>query len=422
MNARAEHKARIITIGDEILIGQIVDSNSAWIAQRLNLHGIHVEQIVTISDKKEDIIKALDEAKLNADLIILTGGLGPTKDDITKKTLSTYFKSPLKRNQEVESFVREIFQKFKRPILESNLEQADLPERAEVLWNALGTAPGMLFRDHGKIYVSMPGVPYEMKYVFSNGLEPIIQSEIRSEAIEHKTIMTAGIGESFIAEKISDFENSLPENIKLAYLPRPGMVRLRLSAAGSSSDVLKNQLSDAVDQVLPLLGHYHYGFDEISLSEVIGNKLRARQLKLSVAESCTGGRIANLITSTPGSSDYFDGSLVTYSNQLKRDVLGVQESTLKEYGAVSEETAIEMAKGLKRVTNSDYCLSVTGIAGPGGGSEEKPVGTVWVALDSPSGLQSRMLSLGNKRTLNIERASMACLFLIWKAIVKPEPT
>ena len=408
----------IITIGDEILIGQIVDTNSAWLGQKLNNLGLDVVEIITIRDKASEIVRVLSSAIQKSNLILITGGLGPTKDDLTKTTLAEYFGTTLKRNINVENWVRSLFERFGKEILDVNLQQADLPENCEVLWNELGTAPGMLFRKNGKIVVSMPGVPYEMKHIFVERLTPFLAKEFTASEIVHKTLMTAGIGESFIADKIHDIESSLPDFVKLAYLPRPGTVRLRLSARGTERKVLVEELEKASSLISERVGRNHYGYDEESLEEAIGKKLRERGETLVTAESCTGGNIAAMITSIAGSSDYFLGSVVSYSNQLKTEILKVQEKTLKEFGAVSEQVVLEMAEGMKSLTRASYSLSISGVAGPGGGTEEKPVGTVWICVKSEFKTKTRNLNFGGKREQIIERSSRLALYMLWTILIE----
>ena len=360
--------AEIITIGDEILIGQIVDTNSAWMARHLNEVGIRVKQISSVSDDREHILKALAEAHNRADIILITGGLGPTKDDITKKTLAAYFGVGMVENAAALDNVTRIFAKYNRPLLEVNRLQAQVPENCEVILNKNGTAPGMWFNHEGKIYVSMPGVPFEMMYMMEEEVIPKLRSTLKLPVIIHKTILTAGEGESFLADRIADIEDSLPPYIKLAYLPKLGQVRLRLSGEGDNEAILKRKVNEYAEQITKRIGSFVVAQEDIPLEKVILNMMAEKGLKLSVAESCTGGYISHLFTQHAGSSEVFLGGAVTYSNEMKEQLLGVKKETMEKYGAVSGEVVTEMAEGALRNFGSDYAIAVTGIAGPGGGS------------------------------------------------------
>jgi len=404
--------AEIITIGDEILIGQIVDTNSAWMARHLNEVGIRVKQISSVSDDREHILKALTEAHNRADIILITGGLGPTKDDITKKTIAAYFGVGMVENAAALDNVTRIFAKYNRPLLEVNRLQAQVPENCEVILNKNGTAPGMWFNYEGKIYVSMPGVPFEMMYMMEEEVIPKLRSTLKLPVIIHKTILTAGEGESFLADRIADIEDSLPSNIKLAYLPKLGQVRLRLSGEGDDEALLKRKLNEYAEQITKRVGSFVVAQEDIPLEKVILNMMAEKGLKLSVAESCTGGYISHLFTQHAGSSEVFLGGAVTYSNEMKEQLLGVKKETMEKYGAVSGEVVTEMAEGALRNFGSDYAIAVTGIAGPGGGSDEKPVGTVWIAAATKGKTQIKKFTFGNKRIQNIERSSISAFFML----------
>ncbi|MCO5935066.1 competence/damage-inducible protein A [Mucilaginibacter sp. RB4R14] len=404
--------AEIITIGDEILIGQIVDTNSAWMAQKLNEEGIRVKQISSISDDKQHILKALAEAAQRADIILVTGGLGPTKDDITKLTIAEYFGVGLVLNNEALQNVESIFKKYNRPLLEVNRKQAEVPQNCEIILNNNGTAPGMWFNVDGKIYVSMPGVPFEMKYMMEEAVIPKLKQTLKLPVIIHKTILTVGEGESFLAEKIADIENDLPSNIKLAYLPKMGQVRLRLSAYGDGEALLKNKLEEFVARIVERVGINVVAQEDIPLEKVILNYMAERGLTLSVAESCTGGYVSHLITKHEGSSQVFLGGAITYSNGLKENILAVKSETLYQFGAVSEQTVTEMAEGALRRFKSDFSVAITGIAGPGGGSDDKPVGTVWIAAAKTGKTVVKKFTFGNKRAQNIERSAVAAFFML----------
>jgi len=407
--------AEIITIGDEILIGQIVDTNSAWIAQKLNNIGIRIKQISSVSDDKEHIMSALKEASQRADIILITGGLGPTKDDITKKTLAEYFGVGLVENKEALENVEKIFRRLRgtlSELLEVNKQQALVPENCEVILNKNGTAPGMWFNHHGKIYMSMPGVPHEMMYMMEEGVIPKLKASLKLPFIIHQTILTAGEGESYLAEKIADIEDSLPSYIKLAYLPKLGQVRLRLSGYGEGEAKLKSEVGEFAEKIVKRVGNAVVALEDIPLEKAILNLMAENELTLSTAESCTGGYIAHLLTQHPGSSKVFFGGAVSYSYELKESILGVKNETLWQHGAVSKETVTEMVEGALLNFKSDYAIAVTGIAGPDGGTPEKPVGTVWIGVASKEKTFIKQFSFGNKRQQNIERTAVAALSML----------
>lgn len=404
--------AEILTIGDEILFGQIVDTNSQWMGTELSNAGIRVVRTTTVGDITEHIITAFAEAEKRADIILITGGLGPTSDDLTKPCLAEYFNCEMQIHEEALAEVTEFFTSRGRALTEVNRLQASLPVCCEKITNRLGTAPGMWFERNGKVFVSMPGVPHEMKTMMSEIIIPKLLKKFRTPAIHHTVIRTVGIGESFLAEKISSWEQSLPQHIKLAYLPGYGEVKLRLTATGSSMSVLKKESELLVDALKPIAGEYIYGFGNDPLEVFIGNMLRGKKLTLSVAESCTGGQVAHLITSVPGSSDYFRASIVAYANEVKVNDLGVRPETLARYGAVSEATVKEMASGVREKFNTDIGVSTSGIAGPGGGTADKPVGTVWIAYADKDQVVARQLKLSKDRMINIRVASTNALNLI----------
>ena len=408
--------AEIITIGDEILIGQIVDTNSAWMAQKLNDAGIRVKQISSVSDDREHILDALKLAATRADLILMTGGLGPTKDDITKKTLAEYFNVGFHQDTESLENVKRIFARYNAPLLEVNIRQADVLENCLVLQNKNGTAPGMWIEHERKIYVSLPGVPFEMMYLMEENVIPKLISSFKLPAIIHHTILTSGIGESFLSDKIADIEDSLPSHIKLAYLPRLGQVRLRLSAFGNSKDALKEEIDVYSKQITERISEHLIAEVDISLEKTILNFMLSRNLTLSTAESCTGGHIAQLITRHPGCSSVFLGGAVSYSYKLKQIMLGVNEETLLNFGAVSEETVSEMARGAIENYDSDYAIAVSGIAGPDGGTPDKPVGTVWIAVANRKKVIAKKFQFANKRAQNIERSAVNALTMLFKLL------
>lgn len=402
--------AEIITIGDEILIGQIVDTNSSWMAVKLNEIGIQVKQVTTVADHRADIIVALTLASGRADLVLVTGGLGPTKDDVTKQALCTYFECGLRRDQHVLDHVEGIFNRSNRPMLEINKQQADVLDKADVLFNAVGTAPGMWVAHKNKNYVLLPGVPFEMKYLMQHAVLPKLQFFEDRQPIWHHSVLTAGIGESFLAEKISHIESSLPANIHLAYLPKAGTVRLRLTAVGPDLKVLQQKTTYYARQIQEAIGPHFLADKDVGIAEIVIEELKKRKATLGAAESCTGGHISHLITSIPGSSEVFMGGAVTYSNFSKMEMLGVKKETLSAFGAVSEQVVAEMAEGMRKVLNCTYGIAVSGVAGPGGGSEDKPVGYVWIAVAGEARTHCQLYRFGQDRQINIERASAAALY------------
>ncbi|WP_316784284.1 competence/damage-inducible protein A [Pedobacter frigiditerrae] len=404
--------AEIITIGDEILIGQIVDTNSAWMGKELNKIGISVKQITSVSDNADHIIQALDEAQKRANIILITGGLGPTKDDITKLTLSKYFNMPLRRDAETLAHVEGLFAKLNRPMIDLNRRQADVPDGCTVIQNKNGTAPCMWFDVDGKIIVSMPGVPFEMMYLMEDEILPRLQKAFELPFIVHKTILTIGQGESFLAQQIEDLEDALPSHIKLAYLPKLGQVRLRLSAIGNDEIALKAEVNLHAQKIIERIKTFVAAEDDVPLEKAILDLMKTNGLTLSTAESCTGGYIAHLLTQHAGSSAVFAGGAVAYSYDLKESILGVKHQTLTDFGAVSEQTVKEMAQGAIEHFKTDYAIAVSGIAGPDGGMPGKPVGTVWIAISSKKETIAKLFTFSNKRIQNIERSATAALTLL----------
>ncbi|MDP1817412.1 MAG: competence/damage-inducible protein A [Leadbetterella sp.] len=401
--------AEVITIGDEILYGQITDTNSKWISEELDKIGIKTIRKSSVGDQKQQILNILDESLQRADIVLITGGLGPTKDDITKKTLAEYFNDELVINPHAEAFIRGFFEKRGRPFTELNRQQAAIPSKCTYLHNATGTAPGMLFEHNGKVIVSMPGVPLEMKYLISNEVIPRIKSKFELPEIVHKIIRTIGLGESFLAERIENWEDSLPEHIKLAYLPSFGEVKLRLTGMGENRSKVEEQIQFEVNKLIPLIEEHIFSFENEEIEKSVGKILNESGTSLSVAESCTGGYLSHLLTSIPGSSAYFMGGVVSYSNEAKMDVLKVKQETLTKFGAVSEQTVIEMAEGVRKVMKTTYGIATSGIAGPDGGTDEKPVGTVWLAVTDGKQTLTKKLSLGKIRIVNIEYSAKAAL-------------
>jgi nicotinamide-nucleotide amidase len=410
-------KAEVITIGDEILFGQITDTNTQWISTELTNIGIRTIRKSSVGDDEQAILEILAEAESRADVILITGGLGPTKDDITKKTLCTYFDTELSINEEALAFITAFFEKRGRPMTELNRLQAAVPNNCTYIPNRWGTAPGMWFERNGKVFISMPGVPFEMKNLMTHTLLPKLQAFFETPVIYHKMLRTIGIGESFLAERIADWEDNLPPHIKLAYLPNFGQVRLRLTATGTDLEQLKKETQAEVEKVLPLIDVNVFGYDNDEIETVVGRILKERGQTLSTAESCTGGYASHLITKVSGSSAYFLGGIISYSNEVKIAELGVKPSTLAEFGAVSEQTVVEMAEGVRQRLNTTYGIAASGIAGPDGGTDEKPVGTIWIASAGPDGTVTQKLQLGKFREQNIQYTGVYLLNLLRKQLL-----
>lgn len=410
-------KAEIITIGDELLIGQVIDTNSAFIGAELTFNGIRVVQRTAVSDTKQGIVEALDAARKRVEIVIITGGLGPTKDDITKVTLADYFQTELIMNAEVLADVELFFSKFGKTVSDVNRKQALVPASCKVLRNFNGTAPGMWFDVDGVVVVSLPGVPYEMKSLFSEQVLPLLRKRFEMPVVLQRTIMTQGIGESVLAERIEQWEDEITAaGMKLAYLPAPGIVRLRVMIDGSDHEKCSKMLDDAVQKVLPLIEKWTFATEDISLPVALGERLKASGKTLCTAESCTGGYIAHLITGVPGSSAYYLGSTLTYANKAKTDLLQIPQDLIQNNGAVSEEVVTAMAQQARKIIGADYALATSGIAGPDGGTAEKPVGTVWIALAGPDGTVAKKFLFGDNRERNITRAALTALMMLYKQL------
>jgi nicotinamide-nucleotide amidase len=417
MNTNNEKRATlaaIVTIGDELLIGQVVDTNSAWIAQKLNLLGIPVYRMTSVSDAPNEIAAVIDELRPVCDLIIITGGLGPTRDDKTKQTLCNYFNTHLVQNDEVLAHIERLLAKRNIPMNELNVAQAMLPETCEVLFNPLGTAAGMWLEKDNTVVVSMPGVPFEMKAIVEQNLIPKLKKNFKTQAIVHKTIITSGIAESVLAQQLNEWETSLPEHIHLAYLPSPGQVRLRLSAYGNDEHELQNEIEKISFKLNDIIPANIVAWQDEAIEVTIGKLLKDKNLTVGFAESCTGGNVAHLITSVAGSSAYFKGSVVVYSNELKNKLLNVPFEVLNQYGAVSKETVEILAKEARNLLNTDFAIAISGVAGPDGGTAEKPVGTVWFALASEKEVVAEIAHFGDDRERNIQKASIFALNLLRK--------
>lgn len=399
----------IISIGDELLIGQTTNTNAGWMGSKLNKIGIEVNEVLTISDKYDAIREALDYASTKASIVLLTGGLGPTKDDITKNVFTDYFNVPLVENKEALEHVENFFNRYNRPMLPINRLQALIPAGSKMLLNKVGTAPGMWMERNKVIFVSMPGVPYEMKYLMEHEVFPKIIERYNLPAIVHKTMMTLGLGESYIAEEIKDIENSLPQNIKIAYLPSPGLVKLRLTAKGQNKLELQIAIEKIFDKIEEKISAEVYAREDVAVEEILGKKLLDKGYTVSTAESCTTGALAYRIASVSGASKYFVGSIVAYSNNVKKNILGVTEESLSSAGAVSQETVEQMALGVKKLFNTDYAIATSGISGPTGGTEEKPIGTVWIAIAYPDGVVSEKYQMGKIRDRVVKKTVLVAL-------------
>lgn len=413
-------KAAIVTIGDEILIGQIIDTNSGYIAKALDKIGVQTHELLSISDDKQHILDTFKSLQNKVDFVVITGGLGPTKDDITKHTFCEYFNDTLVINKEVESHVIELIESvMKRPASQMNKDQALVPSKCEVLFNKVGTAPGMWMKKENTVFISLPGVPYEMKYIVENEIIPKIVKEYKRPYILHKTIMTYGQGESLVAERIEDWENNLPDFVKLAYLPAPGRVRLRLTARGTEKEVLEKAIDNNVTSLAKIIGDIIVGFDEDETIEVVLGRLLTQQNKtIATAESCTGGKIAQVLTSVSGASNYFRGSVVSYATDTKVSVLGVSEETINKYTVVSAQVAKEMALGIQKLMKTDYAIATTGNAGPSKGDADAEVGTVFLALATPSEVIVEEFNFGQPREKVIDRAVNKAFEMLQKEILK----
>jgi nicotinamide-nucleotide amidase len=409
--------AYILTIGDEILIGQITDTNSAWMAQQLNLQGIRIVGKMSVGDVHNEIVHALDYALHAADLVLITGGLGATKDDITKKSLVEFFGSQLVWHQETYDRMEKIFQKYGRTVSEMNKNSCFMPSNAQILNNDRGLAPAMWFEENKKVVVSMPGVPYEMQILMTNRVLPKLKASFPMSPIVHRTILTAGEGETMLAEKLDAFEEKLPENVKLAYLPSLGTVRLRLTARGEDEAALNQQLDVLKTELISVVDYAVAGFDDDTLPVVVGRIVKEKGLKIGFAESCTGGYMSHLITSVAGSSEYFEGTIVAYAYDLKEKLLNVSSETLNTEGAVSESCIKQMVKGALETLNVDVAVAVSGIAGPSGGTPEKPVGTIWLAVGDKNSIKTVQINMDRGRSKNIEYAANVGLNLLRKFLL-----
>lgn len=413
-------QAEIITIGDEILIGQIIDTNSAYISKELNNIGISVYQITSVQDDKPHILKSLEEAENNADIVILTGGLGPTKDDITKTTIADYFNDQLVEDQAVLENIREMWKKYlKRPLSQINIDQALMPSKATALMNLYGSAPGMWLEKNNTLFIALPGVPFEMKALMVNEVLPRLRDKFELPFILHRTLLTYGLGESVIANRLEAFENALPDFIKLAYLPNLGKVRLRLSAKGRNKALIEDEMAQQIERLLPMIEDVFFGFeDDQSLEELVAKGLTEKGLTLATAESCTGGRIAEQLTANSGASSYFKGSLVSYATSSKIDILKIDPELIQAHSVVSEEIAIAMAKNVRELFKVDFAISTTGNAGPTKGEADAEVGTVFIGFATSEKAYAEQFHFGNHRTKVINKSVNKALEILQKEILK----
>lgn len=413
-------KAAVVTIGDEILIGQIIDTNSGFIAKSLDKIGVQVVEMLSISDDKKHILNTLSNLQNNVDLVIITGGLGPTKDDITKKTLCEYMQDDLVYNEEVLVHVTKLIEDyFKRPITQLNKDQALVPSKCEVLFNQVGTAPGMWMQKENTVFVSLPGVPYEMKYIIENEVVPRLVQKFNRPYIIHKTLLTYGVGESLLAERIELWEDNLPDFIKLAYLPSPGRVRLRLTARGANEEILLTAIETEVAKLEPQIQDCLVGYEDDETLEVILGKLLAKEnLTIATAESCTGGKIASLLASVPGASAYFQGSVVSYATLAKEDIIKIPAQIIQEHSVVSKEVAEAMSLGVQKLFKSDFAIATTGNAGPTKGEADAEVGTVFISVATPDGVFTEEFNFGQPREKVIDRAVNKGMELVYKEILK----
>ncbi|MFC2123252.1 competence/damage-inducible protein A [Bacteroidota bacterium] len=409
-------KTVILTIGNEILNGKTLDTNAHWISNALDNAGFRVYKKISVGDSGEEIFQALKEAEDAGDIVLITGGLGPTKDDITKKTLAGYFDSEMSLNQVAYDRLQAFFTSRGFKMTELNRQQAIMPDKCTVIPNKLGTAQGMWFEKNDTVFISMPGVPHEMKNIMTYELIPLISEKFKPGSIIHKMIHTAGIGESWLADRIHDWEKSLSKSISVAYLPQFGFVSLRLTASGGVVERLKSDINNAIIDLNSVAGPYIFGYDDDNLESVIGRILTEKGESLAVAESCTGGHIGHIITSVPGSSAYFAGGIIAYSNMVKREQLGVRFETLEKFGAVSEETVGEMAMGVKNLCSVDYALATSGIAGPDGGTSDKPVGTVCIGLADKEDVVTQKLNFVKDRMTNIRYTTNRALTMLWERL------
>jgi len=410
--------ASIITIGDELLIGQVLDTNSAFIAQELNKIGIAIKHRVAVGDEWDDIWQALDEESKHSKIVIITGGLGPTADDITKPLLCKYFGGKMIMHDETLEYITNLFETvLKRPMIERNRKQAEVPDVCVVLKNEVGTAPGMMFEKNGVLFFALPGVPHEMKWIMNRHIISTLSKKFVGEFIEHRTLLTAGVGESFLAEKLIDFESLLPSHIKLAYLPNYGMVRLRLTAFGNIKEALTQEINQLFQNLKKLAEEFLITDEDSTLEVIVGNLLKQNNKTVATAESCTGGYIAHLISSVAGSSAYYEGSVVSYSYTAKENILDVDRKILETYGAVSEQTVNAMVKGILKKMNTNYAIAVSGIMGPDGGTVDKPVGTVWIAIASENKVIAKVLRFRFDRKKNIELTAANALLMLRELIV-----
>jgi nicotinamide-nucleotide amidase len=408
----------IITIGDELLIGQIADTNSQWIANIATENGFTITRITSIPDTLNAITEELKAAKDRSSLVFITGGLGPTKDDVTRKGITTFFNTKWKINQTVYEGIRKFLENRGVEMSNLNAKQAKVPDKAEIYYNQIGTAPGMKLIKGNTVFIFMPGVQFEMQEMMKNSIIPELKEKFVNDSYLNKIIITQGIPEAYLADKLKDWQNSLPENLSIAYLPIPGVVKLRISSKGKNVQGIEKEIDKSINELKEIIPEYYVATTKDPLEKVLGDTLKQHNATIATAESCTGGNIAKKLTSISGSSSYFKGSVIAYSNDIKQKILGVKEETLLKYGAVSEEVVKEMVKGIQELFNSNYAISISGIAGPEGGTKNKPVGTTWIALTDGDKIITEKFIFGKKRDVNIEKATNTAIGMMRKMIRK----
>jgi nicotinamide-nucleotide amidase len=405
-------KVEIINIGDELLIGQVVNTNASWLADQLTLNGFSVGRILTVSDNIDDILSAFREGFLRSDILLVSGGLGPTSDDLTREALCRFFSCNMRSDEDSLETIKKIFGRRNWPLTAINIKQAEVPEKCKAVSNPIGTSPGMWFEENGKILVAMPGVPFEMKQMVSEIIIPRLKEKFGQEKIVYRNILTHGLGESSLAERIKDWETDLPPQITLAYLPQPGIVRLRIMTKGNDEEEMLAMINKQIEKLKSIIPELIFGYDQDTMESIIGELLLNKNAYLSTAESCTGGYISHLITSVPGSSRYFKGSIVSYDNNVKIQQLGVRQDDIINYGAVSKQVVTQMAENVRKELNTDYSIAISGIAGPDGGTTEKPVGTTWIAVATPENTIVKHFIFGDNRERNIRRAALTALNML----------
>jgi nicotinamide-nucleotide amidase len=414
-------KISILTIGDELLIGQVINTNASWLSEKLTLAGFHVDSTFTVGDSLQDILEAFALGLSRADVLLVTGGLGPTSDDRTREALCLFYKCSLHSDPHAEEVISNFFRRRGLPLTTVNLKQAEVPDKCDPVHNPVGTAPGMWFEENGKILIAMPGVPFEMKQMVTDTILPKLISKFNPPYIAICNVLTQGLGESFLSDKIKEWEEQLPGEVSLAYLPQPGIVRLRLMARGKNKKELDSIIAEQISKLNNIIPELIFGYNDDTIEKIIGEMMVKKGVTLSTAESCTGGYIAHLITSVPGSSRYYKGSVIAYDNEIKINELGVQRKDIEQYGAVSKSVVVQMAEGIRKKFATEYSIAVSGIAGPDGGTPDKPVGTVWIAVSGPEGTTAIQDNFGDNRERHIRRTSLTALNILRNLFLTEHP-